>query len=65
MATDKRTEPLAGYSMDNESLQTQLHQLRRQLDASEALLLKIEAELWGRGESQDLQDQIHEYFKRD
>ena len=65
MATDKRKEPLAGSSMDNESLQTQLHQLRRQLDASEALLLKIEAELWGRGESQDLQDRIDEYFKRD
>jgi len=51
--------------IEREQLLARIQQLKTRAAAAEALLLKIEVTLWDRSEARDIQDLIHNYFKRD
>jgi len=50
--------------IEREQLHARIQQLTDRALAAEALLLKIEVTLWDRSEAKDIQDLIHNYFKR-
>jgi hypothetical protein len=51
--------------IERRQLLDRVQQLIKRAEAAETLLLKIEVTLWDREEAKDIQDLIHNYFKRD